>query len=1095
MALGGSNVRLSLVGVTGTTAEIIYTIDTTGRYEDGYLIVFNENNAEISRTSSFRAYGNSSGSQNVTGIVSGHLYTVKFYSTDLGVYSESTVEIDLRSGDPAYAVSSSSTATSVNIIVSPISSAAMEADGTVVVESVSDGIKESIGYKSSDSSASITLVGLDQNTEYTFSVTYYDPGLASSVTNAVNISTSELGTKQGPKLYGNPGKNLCSGVVKYNNNSMGFRLYGIKNKSGISKTMTLSFSCQNIVADTDVKIYLYRSDGVGDNLGAVGPANWSVSPNGTNSAVLTLSDGMINGIVESGGGIFRVYKSGIWANSVAEDVQNAQIEIGNTATAYEPYIGAEEITKLYGGILGESTKITKLYGGVGKNLFNKDAAPTVKSSPISRTILDTGIRLTCVTADVSGERYEYCAYTPIEASKVAGKKLTLSFDAEGHTQDNKYRAYIGLCRADGTNYVSKSGIPFSDNGHHSVSWTVVEEDGKPYIRIVLYLYSGVVTRTVGEYIDYTNIQLEVGDETTYEPFVGSKLIHVSRPDKVYGYVTYYTDVNHTTTTTEPLKSQTEVNSLAGNSGNWSATVNGETVANSDITGVVLGSLVSTIPDWFLADCDNLTSLEMDQSSVTSIPNRFMAGCTSITDGASVVLPSSLTSIGDYFMYGCNGLTSTPVFLDSLTTIGRAFMNDCTNIKAIMLPSSLTSIGQEMLSVCNNLESVYVGGLSADIAAADSSGIYSFSVLTSGVPAYTNGIKILGDSSVIDEWTTKFPNRTSTPFRKLVSSESDGVFMIMADETGTMVIKNRWTTNILVKNKTQDTEEVSVAPMYTTNVQVNASDMVVVSESSIDSTFRSWATNTLNYTPPFVTGVSSHIVSMPAMNSFTIDTAGTTAGDFFFAGFNNGGSLTSLPAGSFDTGSITTAGSHFFMSFNVNGKLTSLPVGSFDTSNITTVDNYFFSHFNNRGSITSLPANSFDISNISVAHNYFFMSFNYGGELTSLPAGSFDTGSITTAGDFFFAGFNAQVLGSPSIIGKLASLPIGSFNTRNITTVGTNCFMEFNYGGCLPKSTSSYHTNFINPSSSSIDAYYGTGSSGSTTAVSIASGAPFYYYQN
>ena len=202
MAAGGSNVRLSLVGLTGTTAEIMYTIDTTGRYEDGYLIVFNENNTEVSRTSSFRAYGNSSGSQNVTGIASGHLYTVKFYSTDLGVYPESTVEIDLRSGTPAYAVSSSSTATSVNIIVSPISSATMGTDGTVIVESVSDGIKDSIGYKSSDSSASITLVGLDQNTEYTFSVTYYDPGLASSVTNTITISTAELDDKQAPKLYG-----------------------------------------------------------------------------------------------------------------------------------------------------------------------------------------------------------------------------------------------------------------------------------------------------------------------------------------------------------------------------------------------------------------------------------------------------------------------------------------------------------------------------------------------------------------------------------------------------------------------------------------------------------------------------------------------------------------------------------------------------------------------------------------------------------------------------------------------------------------------------------------------------------------------------
>ena len=359
MAAGGSNVRLSLVGLTGTTAEIMYTIDTTGRYEDGYLIVFNENNTEVSRTSSFRAYGNSSGSQNVTGIESGHLYTVKFYSSDLGVYSESTVEIDLRSGTPAYAISSSSTATSVNIIVSPISSATMGKDGTVIVESASDGIKESIGYKSSDSSTSITLVGLDQNTEYTFSVTYYDPGLASSVTNTITISTSELGAKQGPKLYGGVSGD-AEGITK---------LYGGMGKNLFNVNSITENTGAATTGEEDHVVTYSSSDYRAVMLVKVNPSStYTLSINDTSIVDKIFIVGMKDTEVESGNS-FGWKTSGSVLNTSSKDnyllgvincasgqgtIANitsarVQIEPGSSATPYEAFVGSKLITKLYGG--------------------------------------------------------------------------------------------------------------------------------------------------------------------------------------------------------------------------------------------------------------------------------------------------------------------------------------------------------------------------------------------------------------------------------------------------------------------------------------------------------------------------------------------------------------------------------------------------------------------------------------------------------------------------------------------------------------------------------------------------------------------------
>jgi surface protein len=176
---------------------------------------------------------------------------------------------------------------------------------------------------------------------------------------------------------------------------------------------------------------------------------------------------------------------------------------------------------------------------------------------------------------------------------------------------------------------------------------------------------------------------------------------------------------------------------------------------------------------------------------------------------------------------------------------------------------------------------------------------------------------------------------------------------------------------------------------------------------------------------------------------------------FFPYFNEGGALTSLPDGSFDTSNITTVKREgFFNSFNKGGALTSLPVGSFDTSNITTAEGgVFFSDFNNSGALTSLPVGSFDTSNISGSVGfYFFYYFNYNGALTSLPEGSFNTSKITTVGNDFFSYFNNNR--------NLTSLPDGSFDISNITTLGIeeefdfirikgyNFFLSFNNNGNL-----------------------------------------------
>ncbi len=276
-----------------------------------------------------------------------------------------------------------------------------------------------------------------------------------------------------------------------------------------------------------------------------------------------------------------------------------------------------------------------------------------------------------------------------------------------------------------------------------------------------------------------------------------------------------------------------------------------------------------------------------------------------------------------------------------------------------------------------------------------------------------------------------------------AAETPASIVLKTQETGELVITNKWKTSIVVSQ--------SEYPDYTVDRgsslarSVLAGQIITVKESNPGKTFREW-----DFSNSFLSNVSCAITSMPAMSSFTEDNAGSIAGDYFFnrfcggATFGSYASITSLPSGSFNTSSITTTGVGFFGEFNSYGSLTSLPSGSFNTSSITTTGVGFFDGFNKsdgyHGQLFTLPSGSFRIPNITTAEGGFFYGFNYGGALTSLPDGSFNTSNISDTGDFYFSHFNYS--------GALTSLPNGSFNTSKISSVGDYFFYGFNDNGCL-----------------------------------------------
>ena len=362
--------------------------------------------------------------------------------------------------------------------------------------------------------------------------------------------------------------------------------------------------------------------------------------------------------------------------------------------------------------------------------------------------------------------------------------------------------------------------------------------------------------------------------------------------------------------------------------------------------------------------------------------------------------------------------------------------------------------------------------------------------------------------------------TSFIFAKTPNANADAASDIVVKITtqGTGYIKNVWNSTVNYTGTGTCPASGTLAAFARVDVSsCSANDTMTISEGTPGTSFRQWAENNIGQYAFF--GKSNYeagtargeITQMPPMSSFTTDSTGTTAGDSFFANFNYRGSLTSLPAGSFNTSNITTAGDNFFNRFNSSGTLTSLPAGSFDTSNITTVGNNFFNGFNSFGALTLLPAGSFDTSNITTAGEYFFSAFNSSGNLTSLPDGSFNISKITTVGYSFFSDFNyygaltSLPVGSFNIsnittagddffsnfnyFGALTSLPAGSFNISNITTIGDYFFDGFNFNGKLTKSNTGIPIK--NVSSNPVDFQYWNGSSSDTDTVN--SGDTFEFY--
>jgi len=205
-----------------------------------------------------------------------------------------------------------------------------------------------------------------------------------------------------------------------------------------------------------------------------------------------------------------------WTQDIVNE-SNLQLEQG-TATTFEPYVGGipapnpdypQEVQTATG------RQVVDIYG---KNLFNNTATPTFHAAGITIETTDTGVKITNSAAATTSNS-NWCLFLIGKASDYAGKTVTLSA-TRTLSGISSSRAYIGLCNANGENRLARAQ---TNDDSINLSWTVEEDSTSPYLCVVLYSSSGVVT-SAGAYAEYQNVQLELGSTaTSYESHQGYEI--------------------------------------------------------------------------------------------------------------------------------------------------------------------------------------------------------------------------------------------------------------------------------------------------------------------------------------------------------------------------------------------------------------------------------------------------------------------------------------------------------------------------------------------------------------------------------------------
>ena len=164
-------------------------------------------------------------------------------------------------------------------------------------------------------------------------------------------------------------------------------------------------------------------------------------------------------------------------------------------------------------ISGNSTQV-KLSG---KNKFNKDDTPIFYSFA-EKIEIQNGVRSKIITNSQSS-KFVYVVYPIVDFENLLGQTVTLSAKISPSAEN------LGRCALFSCN---SSGIPqgmigsLDETGSITIDISSSLPSAATQIGLVLYGNTNG-TANVGDYVDYTDIQLEIGTSvTSFEPYVGGK---------------------------------------------------------------------------------------------------------------------------------------------------------------------------------------------------------------------------------------------------------------------------------------------------------------------------------------------------------------------------------------------------------------------------------------------------------------------------------------------------------------------------------------------------------------------------------------------
>ncbi len=125
--------------------------------------------------------------------------------------------------------------------------------------------------------------------------------------------------------------------------------------------------------------------------------------------------------------------------------------------------------------------------------------------------------------------------------------------------------------------------------------------------------------------------------------------------------------------------------------------------HTNLESVVFPSTITEIGTFAFEQCENLTSVDLLETQVTSI-GSYAFHSTGIT---SLTLPSTVTSIEESAFEYCPSLTTVDLSDTQVTYLGRYAFCSCEALESVILPTALTEIGSSAFAYCTGLESVEI----------------------------------------------------------------------------------------------------------------------------------------------------------------------------------------------------------------------------------------------------------------------------------------------------------------------------------------------------------------------------------------------------